>query len=102
MSAFTQAAIVALIVTIAALYAVLKLMPAVWRRRLASLAARHAAEWGVSEANARRVEAKLSTGGACGSCDTCKACATPSRDTGMETEATAYRTIPIRRATTTR
>ena len=101
MSAFMQAAIVGLVVTVASLYALLKLMPSAWRRQLASFAARRATRWGVSEDNARRVEAKLATGGACGSCDTCKACATPTGDAAVAREVTAFRTIPIRSTTTT-
>ena len=75
-------------------YAGLKFMPAAWRRSLAAKAASLAARSGLSEVSARRVEAKLSSGGACGSCDSCKACATPE----TEDESTRFRTIPIRSA----
>ncbi len=97
MSPFVQVVLVSAIVAFASLYAALKVMPAGWRRRVASLAARTATRWGFSESNARRVEAKLSTGGACGSCDTCKACAT---DLPVADPAMPFRTIPIKRATT--
>ncbi len=95
MSAAVQSAIVFVIVAIAAGYATLKFIPAAWRRSLAARAATWAQRSGASDVMARRVEAKLASGGACGSCDTCKACATP---TIAPSTATTYRQIPIRRA----
>ena len=77
MSATIQLLVVAAIVAAASVYAIWKLMPAALRRALAPRAAALAQRLGASDANVRRVEAKLTTGGACGSCDTCKACATP-------------------------
>ena len=91
MNATMQLLIVAAIVAVALVYAVWKLMPAALRRALAPRAAALAQRLGASDANARRVEAKLTTGGACGSCDTCKACATP--DTSAPDGA--MRVIPI-------
>jgi hypothetical protein len=102
MNALVQELLVFVIVGAAIAYATLKFMPAAWRRMVASKVAAMAAHSGLSEANARRVEAKLSTGGACGSCDSCKACATlqTEGDAAMSVAATpsAYRSIPIRRA----
>ena len=100
MNALVQSSIVFLIVAIASGYAVLKFMPARARRALAARAARIAAQAGLSDATARRVEAKLSTGGACGSCDSCKACATPTVEAALTDNAApstgAHRRIPIR------
>jgi hypothetical protein len=95
MNAAVQSAVVFVIVAIAATYAILKFMPAAWRRSVAARAATWAQRSGASETTARRVEAKLASGGACGSCDSCKACAT-TPDSGST--ATTYRRIPIRRA----
>lgn len=105
MSGTVQQCVVFAIVVVAAAYATLKFMPVAWRRAFASKAAAIAVRSGFSESDARRVEAKLSTGGACGSCDSCKACATPTTK-GDETTFVAasppapptYRSIPIRRA----
>ncbi len=89
MSTSLQGLLVAMIVSIASSYALLKFIPGAWRRRVAAGASRLAVRWGLSDADARRVEAKLASGGACGSCDSCKACATPP--------ATTFKQIPIRR-----
>ena len=98
MNASVQAVVVLLIVATASSYAALKLMPRTWRRALATRAASFATRSGLSEAQARRVEAKLSSGGACGSCDSCKACATPTTPAAVASPTTsgAYRRIPIR------
>jgi hypothetical protein len=96
-----QDALVGLVVAAAFAYAGVKLMPAAWRRDLARKASSFARQVGGSDVLARRVEAKLSSGGACGSCDSCKACATPAEpDSSLPTfEApSAHRRIPIRRA----
>jgi hypothetical protein len=93
MSTLLQAAIVCVVVATASSYATVKLMPAAWRRALAARAASWASQVGLSDATARRVEAKLSSGGACGSCDSCKACAKPA---GQDV-AIVSRTIPLRR-----
>jgi len=102
MNALVQGILVFAIVAAAASYATLKFMPAAWRRTFATRVASLAAHAGLSEADARRVEAKLSTGGACGSCDSCKACATPKTEGDGTTLVAAspsnYRTIPIRRS----
>ncbi len=97
MSATLQGVIVAMIVAFATVYASIKFMPGAWRRSLAARAASLVARWGVSEANARRVEAKLSSGGACGSCETCKACATPNENgDAIASPANTFKQIPIR------
>ncbi len=92
-----------MIVATAAFYAALKLMPRAWRSGLAATAASLARRSGLSDVHARRVEAKLSSGGACGSCDSCKACAAPAAvttatdtDTDGTSATTTYRRIPIR------
>lgn len=88
-----QVAIVAIVVGWAGGYAAIKLMPKAWRASVATTAAAWTVRAGLSDVAARRVEAKLSSGGACGSCDSCKACATtPVQASG------ARPTIPIRRA----
>jgi hypothetical protein len=90
MSPFVQELIVALIVAGAVTYAALRLSPRGLRLPFARAVARLALRLGVSSVDARRVEAKLSTGGACGSCDECKACAT------VEPTPSGRRVIPIR------
>jgi hypothetical protein len=98
MSAAIQYAIVVVTVVVAFGYAGTKLMPAAWRRAFAGRAAAFARQAGGSDVFARRVEAKLSTGGACGSCDSCKACATPTQAPETVFEgASTRRSIPIRR-----
>lgn len=91
MNVLVQESIVALVVAGAVAYALLRLSPRGLRLVFARGVANVASRFGVSSANARRVEAKLSTGGACGSCDECKACATVA----PEPPAT-HRVIPIR------
>lgn len=94
MNATIQLLIVAAIVAAASAYAIWKLMPAALRRALAPRAAAFVQRLGASDANARRVEAKLTTGGACGSCDSCKACATPDASASEG----SMRVVPIRSA----
>lgn len=97
MSATLQGAIVAMVVAFAMIYASIKFMPATYRRALAARAASLVARWGVSEINARRVEAKLASGGACGSCETCKACATPDeKGDVLASPPNTFKQIPIR------
>ncbi len=100
MSATLQGLIVAMIVAFAMVYASIKFMPAAYRRALAARAAALVSRWGVSEVNARRVEAKLASGGACGSCETCKACVTPPEE-GHASAApvNTFKQIPIRSVT---
>ena len=101
MNGLVQHLLVFAIVAAAVAYATLKFMPAAWRRTVATRVASVAAQAGLSEIDARRVEAKLATGGACGSCDSCKACAAPKQEDEEATFVAAtppeYRSIPIRR-----
>ncbi len=96
-----QLLVVAPVVGCACGYAALKLMPAAWRKALAAAAARRVAMWGLSDVAARRVEAKLSSGGACGSCETCKACATPpsggADDASVSASSSGWKTVTLRR-----
>jgi len=67
-----QDSIVALIVTLAALYASSRYLPASWRQRLVYLLAAR----GATQA---KMAQWLHTESSCGSgCDSCKACATPA------------------------
>ena len=66
-----QDAIVALIVTLAALYAASRYLPASWRQRLVYLLAARGA---TQEKLAQWLHTESSCGGGC---DSCKACATP-------------------------
>lgn len=95
MNATAQLVLVAVLVAFAGAYAALKLMPGSWRRTLAAAASGMVTRWGFSELQARRVEAKLSSGGACGSCDSCKACAKPAVTEAAPVDG--FRQIPIRR-----
>ena len=97
MSATLQGVIVAMVVAFAIIYASIKFMPGAWRRSLAARTASLVARWGMSEINARRVEAKLASGGACGSCETCKACATPTEiGDAVASPPMTFKQIPIR------
>jgi len=66
-----QNLIVALIVAVAVAYALLRVMPAPVKRKLARML-------GASEQQAQQ----LGDAGACGSCSSCKACATPAEKKG--------------------
>ena len=95
MVASIQVVVTALIVAAAAAYAASKLMPRGWRMALAARAGPIARRSGLSESQVRRVEAKLSSGGACGSCESCRACAAPAAS-GEALGAAPGRRIPIR------
>ncbi len=96
MNASVQFVLMSLVVITATSYAALKLMPRAWRVALAAKVASLAKRGGWSDVQVRRVEAKLSSGGACGSCDSCKACAAPAAPTTGDPQT--YRRIPIRSA----
>ena len=103
MNGTLQMSITFLIVAFASCYAIVRFMPRTWRLRLASAAADGASRLGLSDVASRRVEAKLSSGGACGSCDSCKACATPATTKDADAASAAptssrHPHIPIRRA----
>jgi hypothetical protein len=71
----TQQIIVALIVALAALYAVWHWMPNAWRRVLAAKVALGSQRAGlVGEERARQLAASLGKASGCGSCDDCGAC----------------------------
>ncbi len=102
MSATIQNGMAFAIVAIATIYAVVRFMPKSWRVRLATRASWVVLRLGLSSVAARRVEAKLSSGGACGSCDSCRACATAPREPSDEpafggSSPAGFRQIPIRR-----
>gem|GEM_PF-2499875 len=102
MNASIQNGMAFAIVAIATIYAVIRFMPKAWRVRLATRASSFALRLGLSSTAARRVEAKLSSGGACGSCDSCNACATAPREQDDEPafggpSPTGFRRIPLRR-----
>ena len=95
MSPFVQHLLAAIIVAGALAHVVLRFMPKVQRGRIAQAVGRYALKFGVSETQARRVEMKLSTAGACGKCEECRACSTPKVDVPPPSN---IRTIEIRRA----
>lgn len=66
-----QELIVALIVAVAVAYALMRIVPASLKRKLARM-------MGASEKRAQQISAA----GACGSCSSCKACATPAEKNG--------------------
>lgn len=67
-----QELIVALIVAVAVAYALLRIAPASFKRKLARM-------FGASEQRAQQ----LGDAGSCGSCSSCKACATPAEKSGQ-------------------
>ena len=73
----TQEIIVALIVGLAALYAVWRWMPAGWRRAAAAGVAAGSQRAGLLDAQrAGKLAASLGKTSGCGSCETCGSCAT--------------------------
>jgi|GEM_PF-860743 len=71
----TQNIIVALIVGLAALYAVWRWMPASWRRSAAGHVASGTQRAGlVNEERAQQLAATLAKTSGCGSCDSCGSC----------------------------
>lgn len=90
----TQQIIVALIVALAAVYAVWRWMPANWRRAAAAGVAAGSRRAGLVDAErAGRLEASLAKTSGCGSCDTCGSCSTAGgpqtadKDSGRVTRA---------------
>lgn len=74
----TQNLIVALIVLLAAVYAVWRWMPATWRRAAATRLAAGSHKAGLVDAQrAEALAASLAKNSGCGSCDSCGSCATP-------------------------
>jgi len=75
-----QQLIVALIVALAALYAVWRWMPARWRRAAAGRLAHGSHRAGLVDAQrAEELAAKLAKSSGCGSCDSCGACGTAAK-----------------------
>jgi len=73
----TQNIIVALIVGLAALYAVWRWMPAGWRRAAAGHVASGSRRAGlVDEERARQLAASLAKTSGCGACESCGSCGT--------------------------
>jgi len=71
----TQNIIVALIVGLAALYAVWRWMPASWRRSAAGHVASGSQRAGlIDQERARQLAASLAKTSGCGSCDSCGSC----------------------------
>jgi len=73
----TQQIIVALIVALAAVYAVWRWMPAKWRRAAAAKVAAGSHRAGLVDADrAQQLAASLGKTSGCGSCETCGSCST--------------------------
>ena len=72
-----QTLIVGLIVTVAALYSVWALMPALARRKAAAWLARQASRRGLAAADAERLQSALASAGSCNECSSCKGCSSP-------------------------
>lgn len=62
------------VVAVAALYVGWKFMPAAMRSRLAACIAVAMRRRGLARDRVAWLEAKLNSGGACGNCNSCKAC----------------------------
>jgi hypothetical protein len=73
----TQQIVVALIVALAAIYAVWRWMPANWRRAAAAKVAAGSQRAGLVDAErAQQLAASLGKTSGCGSCETCGSCST--------------------------
>jgi len=74
----TQQIVVALIVALAAIYAVWRWMPGHWRRAAAARLAAGSQRAGLVDAErAQQLAASLGKASGCGSCDSCGSCSTP-------------------------
>jgi hypothetical protein len=90
----TQQIVVALIVALAAVYAVWRWMPGSWRRAAAARVAAGSKRAGlVDEERAQRLAASLGKTSGCSSCDSCGSCST-----GASSKAGADRPPPVTRA----
>jgi hypothetical protein len=88
----TQQIIVALIVGLAAFYAVWRWMPAGWRRAAAGKLASGSQRAGLVDAErAERLAASLAKSSGCGACDSCGSCATPVRSQGASADTSLPR-----------
>ncbi|MDM0012695.1 hypothetical protein QTH87_09660 [Variovorax sp. J22P168] len=89
----TQQIVVALIVGLAAIYAVWRWMPARWRRGAAGRLAAGSQRAGLVDAErAERLAATLGKASGCGSCDSCGSCA-PSARPGQQDATDTSRTV---------
>jgi dihydroxyacid dehydratase/phosphogluconate dehydratase len=83
----TQQIIVALIVALAAFYALWRWMPAGWRRAAAGKLATGSQRAGLVDAEqAQRLAQTLSKSSGCGACDSCGSCATLGAAQGASPE----------------
>lgn len=90
----TQQIVVALIVGLAAVYAVWRWMPGSWRRAAAGRLAAGSQRAGLVDAErARQLAASLGKASGCGACDSCGSCGT-----GGGTQAGAYDKTPAKPA----
>jgi hypothetical protein len=90
----TQQIVVALIVALAAIYAVWRWMPGSWRRAAAARLAAGSQRAGlVDEERAQQLAASLGKTSGCGACDTCGGCST-----GASSKADADRRPPVTRS----
>jgi type II secretory pathway pseudopilin PulG len=90
----TQEIIVALIVGLAAAYAVWRWMPADWRRAAAAGVAAGSQRAGLLDAQrAEKLAASLGKTSGCGSCETCGSCAT-----GTDGKADSNGKTPVTRS----
>jgi hypothetical protein len=84
----TQQIIVALIVALAAVYAVWRWMPANWRRAAAAKVAAGSHRAGLVDADrAQQLAASLGKTSGCGSCETCGSCSTAGAQAGEGSES---------------
>jgi hypothetical protein len=77
-----QELVVAIIVAGAVLYALLRLLPAGLRQRLAQQVGKLGHMLGLSAERADALTQRLEQGGGCGTCKSCKGCATPAEKNG--------------------
>ena len=85
----TQQIIVAVIVALAAIYAVWRWMPSKWRRAAAGKVAAGTHRAGlVDESRAQQIAASLAKSSGCGSCDSCGSCGTAGGKTPPNASAT--------------
>jgi hypothetical protein len=90
----TQQIVVALIVALAAVYAVWRWMPGGWRRAAAARLAAGSQRAGLVDAErAQQLAASLGKTAGCGSCDSCGSCST-----GASSKADAEREPPLTRS----
>jgi hypothetical protein len=84
----TQQILVALIVALAAAYAVWRWMPGSWRRAAAGRLAAGTQRAGLVDAErAQQLAASLGKASGCGSCDSCGSCGTAGDDKSLAKRA---------------